>query len=175
MGLGANSTTGVAETQTTSNMVVGLGSGTSNQSSVTASSRRPLNQYAGYGGGAKTQNHSGRGDIGSDVTQRYTWSTDHSGHSAELTRNTNTMRPLSGHHSCEARKTLHHVLSQNQITNRTQRRGWEAMAPRTKNETTFSGHIATGGAHTQYTVNQPTAHTLGQLYHLEQCQASHPI
>jgi hypothetical protein len=175
MGLGANSTTGVAATQTTSNMVVGPGSGTSNQSCVTASPHRPLNHYAGYGGGAKSQNHSGRGDIGSDVTQRYTWSTDHSGHSAELTRNTSTMRPLSDHHSSESRKTLHHVLPQNQIANRTTRRGWEAMAPRIKNEKTFSGHIATGGSHTQYTVNQPTAHTLGQLYHLKQCQASHPI
>ena len=148
MGLGTNSTTGVAETQTTSNMVVGPGSGTGNQSSVTASSRRPLNQHAGYGGGAKSQSHSGRGDFRLDATQRYSWSTDHSGHSAELTRNTNTMRPLSSHHSSESRKTLHHVLSQNQITNWTQRRGWEAMAPRTESETTFSGHTATGGTYT---------------------------
>ena len=85
------------------------------------------------------------------------------------------MRPLSDHHSSESRKTLHHVLPQNQIANRTARRRWEAMDPGTKNEKTFSGHIATGGAHTQYKVNQPTALTLGQLYHLEQCQASHPI
>ena len=148
MGLRANSTTGVTATQTTSNMVVGPGSGTSNQSSVTASPHRPLNQYAGYGGGAKSQNHSGRGDIGSDVTQRYTWSADHSGHSAELTRNTSTMRPLSDHHSSESRKTLHRVLSQNQIVDWTERRRWEAKAPRTKNETTFSEHTATGGAHT---------------------------
>ena len=56
----------------TSNMLVGLGSGTSNQSSVTASPRRPLNQYAGSGSGAKYQNHIGRGVIRFNVTLRYT-------------------------------------------------------------------------------------------------------
>ena len=142
MGLRANSTTGIAASQVTSNMVVGLGSGTSNQSSVTASTRRPLNQYAGYGGGAKSQNHSGRGDIRSNATQRYTRSADPRGHSAELTRDTSTMRSLPGRHGSESRKTLHHVLPQNQIVRRTERREWEAMAPRSKNETTFSGHTA---------------------------------
>jgi hypothetical protein len=104
MGLGANSTAGVAGPQTTGNLVVGHGGGTSHQSSATASARRPLNYYTGSGSGAQSQNHSGRGDARFDVTQRYTWSADHCGHSVELTRNTSTMRPLPGHHSSEQRK-----------------------------------------------------------------------
>jgi hypothetical protein len=44
------------------------------------------------------------------------------------------MCSLPGHHSSESRKTLHHVLPQNQIVSRTEREGWEATASRNKNE-----------------------------------------